>query len=142
MLRKQWEEHLPSLATPGEPFYSLMKFEGEKNLGEIYAYPGIDLPFGRQAMVVPLFPVEAVARECEGVVRNSNPEWRAVGISEQFLGAVLSLLEYQELKLVIGVSPTKSIVCDLGKVPELVEKIRAEGFSEELLAPIVDTDPQ
>lgn len=133
-MRNLWEEHLPALGTAGEPFYTLMKFEGEQNLGEIFAYPGIQLPFGRQGMVVPLFPSALIAEECESALRISNPEWRAVGVSEPFLEAVLNLVTFQEIKLVIGISPTKSIVCDTEKVPELVEKIREHGFSEELLA--------
>ncbi|ARU63090.1 hypothetical protein CBW65_20495 [Tumebacillus avium] len=133
-MRKVWEEHLPALGTAGEPFYTLMKFEGEQNAGEIFAYPGIELPFGRQGMVIPLFPTVEIAQECESAIRISNPEWRVVGVSETFLGAVLNLVTFQEIKLVIGTSPTKSIVCDTEKVPELVEKIREHGFSEELLA--------
>jgi hypothetical protein len=133
-MRKLWEDHLPELGTAGDPFYTLMKFEGEQNMGEIFAYPGINLPFGRQAMVVPLFPTEEIAEECEKAIRISNPEWRMVGVSETFLEAVLALIKYQEIKLVIGVSPVKSIVWDIEKVPELVEKIRNSGFSEDLLA--------
>ncbi|ASS75113.1 hypothetical protein CIG75_09070 [Tumebacillus algifaecis] len=133
-MRKLWEEHQPNLGSAGEPFYTLMKFEGERNLGEIFAYPGVTLSFGRQGMVVPLFPTEEIARECESAIRESDPEWRVVGVSEAFLEAVLALITYQEITLVIGVSPSKSIVCHTDKVPELVENMREHGFSEDLLA--------
>ena len=130
---ESWKATLPALGAEGAPFYTLMKFNGDTNLGEVFAYPGVNLGFDVHIMTVTLFPTAEIARTCEEFLRKSNPQWRAVGLSEEFLDLLLELVRVQQLKLSISLTPEDSVVFATRKVPELAAKIREQGFSEDLL---------
>ena len=132
-MREQWERSLPDTEVAGEPFYTLMKFEGDRNTGEVFSYPGVNLSFGRQAMCVTLFPNLTIGRECESYIRLTHPEWRLVGVSASFLELLVGLVKFQEMRLTVSTTPTDSILCDVELVTELAEAIREKGFSKELL---------
>lgn len=130
---EEWQAALPTLDSAGEPFYTLMKFNGDTNIGEVFAYPGMNMGFDVHIMTVTLFPTEEIARTCERFIRQTNPEWRVVGLSETFLNLLLELVRFQQLKLSISLTPDNSVIFATKKVPELAAAIREHGFSEELL---------
>lgn len=131
--QQKWQEHLPQTDVKGDPFYALMKFEGDENLGEIFAYPGIPLGNDYMGYVVPLFPTEEIGKACAAGVQEQAPEWRLVGVNDTFFQMILDVIKFQKINLVIGLSPESSMVCDLEKAPELAQKIREEGFTPDLL---------
>ncbi len=130
---QQWSESLPTLSTEAAPFYTLMKFDGEQNTGEVFAYPGIQLDFGVELLCVTLFPTAEIAKESEAILRETNPEWRVVGLNESFLDLLLTLVRHQQLKLTISLSPNESVVWATTKVPALADAIKEQGFRPEML---------
>lgn len=132
-LQVRWEESLPEAGTTGEPFFTLMKFEGDSNTGELFAYPGLPMSFGQQAMVTTLFPTYEIGLACEQAIGVTNPEWRLVGVSKSFLPLIVELVRWQEIYLTVSLSVEESTVVDLDRVSELVTAIREQGFSAELL---------
>jgi hypothetical protein len=132
-LQARWEENLPDAGSAGEPFYTLMKFDGVRNTGELFAYPGLPMSFGQQAMVTTLFPTHEVGLACESAIAVTNPEWRLVGVSEAFLPLIVELVRWQEIYLTVSISVEQGSVVDPDRLPELVAGIREHGFSAELL---------
>lgn len=132
-MQKRWEENLPTVETVADPFYTLMKFDGERNTGELFAYPGLQMSFGRQAMVTTLFPTKEIGLACEQTIASSNPEWRLVGVSADFLSMIVELVRYQEIYLTVSLSVEDSSVVDLDRVAEIATAIREQGFSADLL---------
>ena len=132
-LRTKWAELLPSLEEKGTPFYTLMKFNGDKNLGEVFAYPGVSFGFDVTILTVTLFPTEEIARESEAFLNKTNPEWRAVGLGDEFLDLLLQLVRAQGLKLSISLNPNDAVVYATAKVKELGTAITEKGWSEDLL---------
>lgn len=132
-LRTKWAELLPSLEEKGAPFYTLMKFNDDKNLGEIFAYPGVSFGFDVHVLTVTLFPTEEIARESEALLNKTNPEWRVVGLNDEFLELVLHLVRAQGLKLSISLNPNDAVVYATAKVKELGAAIMEKGWNEDLL---------
>ncbi|PWK14336.1 hypothetical protein [Tumebacillus permanentifrigoris] len=132
-LQVQWEESLPEAGTAGEPFYTLMKFDGDRNTGELFAYPGLPMSFGQQAMVTTLFPTPEIGLACAHTIAVTNPEWRLVGVSEAFLSLIVELVRWQEIHLTVSLSVEEGAVVEPDRLPELVAAIREHGFSAEFL---------
>jgi len=111
----------------------MMKFNGEQNLGEVYAYPAVKLDFDVHIMAVTLFPTLEIAEECATQIQAFAPEYKIVGLTDEFLELLLKLVLIQEIKLTISLSPNDSVIWATSKVKDLAAEIRKNGFTPELL---------